>query len=152
MTEKELQPRAFSIMPLVWSMGSVLGPSFGGVLAEPAKQYPDAFGNIEFFKKYPFALPNLVLTVFFVISVLSAALFLKVGARPATRRIDIRVLTPNSGNSTDEARAERLGTPRWAKVDKSVQEATTDYAPPEFILCGWRGHCASSPEQTNPGA
>jgi MFS family permease len=76
--EKELQPRAFSIMPLVWSMGSVLGPSFGGFLAEPAKQYPDVFGNIDYFKKFPFALPNLVATIFFLISVMSAAFFLKV--------------------------------------------------------------------------
>jgi MFS family permease len=75
--EKELQPRAFSIMPLVWSMGSVLGPSFGGSLAQPAKRFPDVFGNIEYFRKFPFALPNLVATVFFLISAASAALFLK---------------------------------------------------------------------------
>ena len=75
--EKELQPRAFSIMPLVWSLGSVLGPTFGGSFAQPAKLYPSVFGNIEYFKKYPYALPNLVLTVFFFISVMSATLFLK---------------------------------------------------------------------------
>ncbi|KAM5355515.1 hypothetical protein ACJ41O_002161 [Fusarium nematophilum] len=74
--EKELQPRAFSIMPLVWSLGSVIGPSFGGFFAEPAKQFPGLFGNIEFFKRFPFALPNLVLTIFFLISATSATLFL----------------------------------------------------------------------------
>lgn len=74
--ERELQPRAFSIMPLVWSLGSVIGPSFGGFFAEPAKQYPGIFGNIEFFKRFPFALPNLVLTIFFLISATSATLFL----------------------------------------------------------------------------
>lgn len=74
--ERELQPRAFSIMPLVWSLGSVIGPSFGGFFAEPAKQYPAIFGNIEFFKRFPFALPNLVLTTFFLISATSATLFL----------------------------------------------------------------------------
>jgi MFS family permease len=76
--ERELQPRAFSIMPLVWSLGSVIGPSFGGFFAEPAKQYPAIFGNIEFFKRFPFALPNLVLTIFFLISATSATLFLHV--------------------------------------------------------------------------
>ncbi|KAM6537381.1 hypothetical protein FALCPG4_003304 [Fusarium falciforme] len=74
--ERELQPRAFSIMPLVWSLGSVIGPSFGGFFAEPAKQYPAIFGNIEFFKRFPFALPNLVLTIFFLISATSTTLFL----------------------------------------------------------------------------
>jgi MFS family permease len=77
-TEKELQPRAFSIMPLVWSLGSVVGPSFGGFFAQPAKQFPSVFGDIEFFKRFPYALPNLIATVFFLVSVTSAVLFLKV--------------------------------------------------------------------------
>ncbi|KAF4493362.1 tetracycline resistance TCR1 [Fusarium agapanthi] len=59
--ERELQPRAFSIMPIVWSLGSIIGPSFGGLFAEPAEQYPQIFGHIEFFKRFPFALPNLIL-------------------------------------------------------------------------------------------
>jgi hypothetical protein len=32
---KELQPRAFSVMPLVWSIGSILGPAFGGCKCSP---------------------------------------------------------------------------------------------------------------------
>ncbi|KJK79628.1 hypothetical protein H634G_05220 [Metarhizium anisopliae BRIP 53293] len=75
--EKELQPRAFSIMPLVWSLGSVVGPAFGGFFADPAKQYPSMFGGVWFFEKFPYALPNLIATVFFLISVTSATLFLK---------------------------------------------------------------------------
>ncbi|KAK0384126.1 hypothetical protein NLU13_8215 [Sarocladium strictum] len=75
--QKELQPRAFSIMPLVWSMGSVIGPSFGGSLSEPATQYPDIFGKIEFLKRFPFLLPNLVASIFFIVSTISAAFFLK---------------------------------------------------------------------------
>lgn len=77
-TDKELQPRAFSIMPLVWSLGSVIGPVFGGFFAQPAKQFPDVFGDIEFFNKFPFVLPNLVLTIFFLISATTATLFLHV--------------------------------------------------------------------------
>jgi MFS family permease len=76
--EKELQPRAFSLMPLVWSLGSVVGPSFGGFLAEPADKFPGLFGKIEYFKRFPYALPNLVAMVFFLISASSAFLFLHV--------------------------------------------------------------------------
>lgn len=75
-TDKELQPRAFSVMPLVWSLGSVIGPVFGGFFAQPAKQFPGVFGDIEFFKRFPFVLPNLVLTIFFLISATTATLFL----------------------------------------------------------------------------
>ncbi|KAF3764492.1 MFS general substrate transporter [Cryphonectria parasitica EP155] len=73
---KELQPRAFSLMPLVWSIGSVFGPSFGGFFARPAQQYPALFGNSWLFNKYPFLLPNLVACIFFLFSVVVAFLYL----------------------------------------------------------------------------
>lgn len=82
--ERELQPRAFSIMPLVWSLGSVVGPAFGGFFAQPATQYPNLFGNVEFLKKFPYLLPNLIATIFFLISAASATLFLKVGSNSLT--------------------------------------------------------------------
>ncbi|KAL2158467.1 hypothetical protein VTH06DRAFT_4233 [Thermothelomyces fergusii] len=75
--EKSLQPKAFSIMPLVWNIGSVFGPAFGGFFARPAEQYPGLFGNIEFFKRYPFILPNLMACCVFFVSFMTGLLFLK---------------------------------------------------------------------------
>jgi len=62
--EKELQPRAFSVMPMVWNLGSIFGPSFGGFFVKPAENWPWLFGNNEFFTKFPFALPNIVTSGF----------------------------------------------------------------------------------------
>ncbi|KAI5865874.1 major facilitator superfamily domain-containing protein [Durotheca rogersii] len=76
-TERELQPKAFSVMPLVWSVGSVFGPAFGGMFAKPAENWPGLFGNSEFFKKYPFAFPNIIGSLFFLISLATGVLFLK---------------------------------------------------------------------------
>ncbi|KAJ5545881.1 MFS transporter [Penicillium frequentans] len=75
--ERELQPRAFSIMPLVWTIGSIFGPAFGGALARPAEKFPGLFGGSEFLKKYPFALPNLVSACFFIVGILNGILFLR---------------------------------------------------------------------------
>ncbi|KAL9607149.1 MAG: hypothetical protein Q9167_007910 [Letrouitia subvulpina] len=55
---KELQPKAFSVMPLVWTIGSIFGPGFGGVLANPSKKYPRLFRS-DFFRTFPYALPNI---------------------------------------------------------------------------------------------
>ena len=74
---KELQPIAFSVMPLTWTIGSILGPGFGGALANPAAQYPEAFGDSDFFKRFPFALPNMVAAIFFMFSIIIGFLFLK---------------------------------------------------------------------------
>ncbi|KOS19805.1 putative membrane protein [Escovopsis weberi] len=86
--QKELQPFAFSLMPLVWSIGSVAGPAFGGFFAQPAKQFPGFFGDSPFFNKFPYALPNFIATVFFLISATSATFFLEETHRDLRRRKD----------------------------------------------------------------
>lgn len=75
--QKELQPRAFSIMPLVWTIGSIVGPALGGALASPAAKYPKIFGDADFFRRYPFLLPNIVAALFFVVGLCTGILFLK---------------------------------------------------------------------------
>ena len=75
--QKALQPRAFSVMPLVWSIGSILGPAFGGFFASPAVNLPWLFGNNKLLTKFPFALPNLIASLFFTFGILVGFLFLK---------------------------------------------------------------------------
>lgn len=58
-------------------MIGIFGPAFGGIFVKPAERFPSLFGNSEFFKAYPFALPNIILAVFFLISMTTGILFLK---------------------------------------------------------------------------
>lgn len=107
--ERELQPRAFSIMPLVWTMGSIFGPAFGGALARPAERHPDLFGDSTFLKKYPFALPNLAAACFFVVGITTGFFFLRVCINLIMVRVGIW-LTVSTGNIRDQKRPPRL----WA--------------------------------------
>ncbi|OBT84203.1 hypothetical protein VE02_06593 [Pseudogymnoascus sp. 03VT05] len=75
--ERSLQPRAFSVMPLVWSFGSILGPAFGGFFASPAANLPWLFGNNKLLTKFPFALPNMIASIFFAVGIIVGFLFLK---------------------------------------------------------------------------
>ncbi|KAK4940921.1 hypothetical protein LTR10_019075 [Elasticomyces elasticus] len=74
--QRELQPRAFSVMPLVWNIGSIFGPSFGGSLVHPVERYPQLFGKIKVLEKFPFALPNMLISVIFLFGITSGFLFL----------------------------------------------------------------------------
>lgn len=75
---KELQPRAFSIMPLVWNIGSIFGPTIGGALANPLNVKPgDEVHNPSFFQRFPYALPNLVSAAFFLVGITTGTLFLE---------------------------------------------------------------------------
>ena len=74
--EKELQPRAFSLMPLVWTVGSIFGPAFGGSLVHPVERFPKLFGGSQLLKDYPFALPNILISLLFVLGITQGILFL----------------------------------------------------------------------------
>lgn len=104
--EKELQPRAFSLMPLVWTIGSIFGPAVGGSLANPAKNYPSIFGNSEFFKKFPYALPNIAVAILFVIGLLTGCLFLRVShfSTAAATWYEASDAYSRIGNSGDQKR------------------------------------------------
>ncbi|KAI1194676.1 major facilitator superfamily domain-containing protein [Nemania serpens] len=61
--DKKYQSRAFLILPMTFNIGVIIGPILGGVLSDPAGSYP-VFENVEFFKKFPYAAPNIVSALF----------------------------------------------------------------------------------------
>ncbi|RPB26691.1 MFS general substrate transporter [Terfezia boudieri ATCC MYA-4762] len=74
---KEYQPRAYAIMPFIWSIGSIIGPAVGGALADPIRQYPEIFKPGGFFEEYPYSLPNLFASAVLIIGVCVGILFLE---------------------------------------------------------------------------
>ncbi|KAH6690648.1 major facilitator superfamily domain-containing protein [Plectosphaerella plurivora] len=69
--EKRFQSRAFLLLPMTFNVGVIVGPVLGGLLSDPAGSYPNLFGNVEFFKQYPYAAANLVNAVFLFLAVLA---------------------------------------------------------------------------------
>ncbi|KAH7121153.1 major facilitator superfamily domain-containing protein [Dendryphion nanum] len=74
---KELQPRAFSIMPLVYTLGAIVGPTLGGTLSNPLGTDPTKPRGSKFFERFPYSLPNLVGSAFFMLGIVTGFLFLK---------------------------------------------------------------------------
>jgi len=75
---KELQPRAFSVMPLVWNIGSIFGPMLGGALSNPLHIKP---GHVPgrgagLLERFPYVLPNIVSAVLFLFGITTGLLFL----------------------------------------------------------------------------
>ncbi|KAL3420317.1 major facilitator superfamily transporter [Phlyctema vagabunda] len=69
--------RAFSFFAFSSNLGLFLGPLIGGVLSNPADQYPRLFGNIQFFRDYPYALPTFGTGAVGVSACIISALFIK---------------------------------------------------------------------------
>lgn len=71
------QARAFSWFAFSGNIGLFLGPLIGGALADPAAQYPGAFGGVRFFEEYPYALSSIVVGCVGVTAVVTSALFVE---------------------------------------------------------------------------
>lgn len=74
---KELQPRAFSIMPLVYTVGAIFGPTLGGALSNPLRVDPRKPRGSGFLEHFPYILPNLVAAIFFTVGIVVGWLFLR---------------------------------------------------------------------------
>lgn len=75
--KKKHQTRAFAILPMSMNVGNIVGPMIGGLLADPAGNYPQWFGDNQFLKRFPYILPNLFPIPIIVIAFVCSCLFIK---------------------------------------------------------------------------
>ncbi|GKT44542.1 efflux pump azaK [Colletotrichum spaethianum] len=70
------QARAFSWFAFSGNLGLFFGPLLGGVLADPARQYPGVFKS-QFFLDYPYALPSFVVGFIGLTAALTSLFFVE---------------------------------------------------------------------------
>ncbi|KEF57930.1 uncharacterized protein A1O9_05852 [Exophiala aquamarina CBS 119918] len=117
--------RAYSVMPFVWSAGSIIGSAMGGYLAQPAKNYPSVFPPGGLFGQYPYLLPNLVAAIYIALTILVGAIFLKETNVPVRAKAPVQGASPTaspdertplrSSRSTEHAR--RGNEPDMASIN-----------------------------------
>ncbi|KAL4883629.1 major facilitator superfamily domain-containing protein [Aspergillus karnatakaensis] len=73
----EHEPRAYAVMPFVWSIGTIIGPAVGGLLAKPAENFPSLFSRDGIYGRFPYLLPNVVCSILLFGSIIFAWLFLQ---------------------------------------------------------------------------
>lgn len=62
---------------MTFNIGIIVGPVLGGMLSDPAGTYPNLFGGVPFFVKYPYATPNIVSSIFLAAAALAVWLGLE---------------------------------------------------------------------------
>lgn len=141
--EKKYQQRAFVLLPMTFNIGIIIGPILGGILADPAKSYPNVLGNVEFFLRYPYALPNLVSAFFLFSAGLSAWLCLEeVSACNAKTFTSLSFQNSRLTNNTRlkdtgcSGRQGGLGQGAWPKDGSSFERLLLATTRPPCIRAG----------------
>ncbi|KAI9452901.1 MFS general substrate transporter [Lactarius psammicola] len=100
LTDETNVARGFSMPPVAWSLGYVIGPLIGGVLSRPQDRWPHIFSH-PFWADYPYFLPCLVAASFACFSFVIVALYLEetLNSKPSKT---LRVARPNSDTPQEE--------------------------------------------------
>ncbi|KAI9443964.1 MFS general substrate transporter [Lactarius indigo] len=105
LTDETNIARGFSISPVAWSLGYVIGPLIGGVLSRPQDRWPDTFSH-PFWADYPYFLPCLVAAAFTCFSFIITALYLEetMDSRPSDK-LSRKLLHVNGNSDTRQGEA-----------------------------------------------
>ncbi|RKP36489.1 major facilitator superfamily domain-containing protein, partial [Dimargaris cristalligena] len=76
-TDETNQAKGFSLLPMCWNLGSIMGPMIGGLLSNPVENIPSIFGDSVLFAEYPYLLPCLFCAVLSMGSWLMGFFFLE---------------------------------------------------------------------------
>ncbi|TNY17581.1 major facilitator superfamily domain-containing protein [Rhodotorula diobovata] len=131
-TDESNQGRAFSFLPLAWSLGSVIGPLLGGYLSHPADNFPRLFGHSTFLRENPYVLPCLIGALFPFLGAVVGFLFLEETlASAANVAHPAAEAEAEAATSTvdDDARSRRKSTSRHGRFVAAT--STTLPAPSE---------------------
>ncbi|KAI1110446.1 major facilitator superfamily domain-containing protein [Nemania sp. NC0429] len=112
---KEQRTKALSWVSFIRSMGNLVGPVLGGLLADPSTLYPGVFLRDSLWGKYKYLLPNIVVVLLQFIT-MSAVFFLLKETNPKLAQ------TPNLGTRTWQVLQEYLGI-------KTREREGASYAP-----------------------
>ena len=98
--EKRYQAKAFLLMPVTFNIGVIIGPLLGGLLQNPLARYPSIFGpgspfggkdGVSYLREYPYALPNVIMAGFTLLTALLAFFGLEETHKECQRDADIGI-------------------------------------------------------------
>ncbi|KAL6307595.1 major facilitator superfamily domain-containing protein [Sparassis latifolia] len=85
-TDSTNRDRGFSYLPMIWCLGSTIGPVIGGVFAAPATRWPGTFRSSNFWITYPYFLPCIIAACISISAFSMALLGLKETLPPSKRQ------------------------------------------------------------------
>ncbi|KAJ3223538.1 hypothetical protein HDU81_009132 [Chytriomyces hyalinus] len=104
-TDETNQSLRFSLIGIMWSLGTIFGPMVGGCLSNPVKQFPGWFGGCPFLKENPYFLPCFLSACVSLIGFVVGLLFLEETnekVKSARRSVEVGVEDGDLSTASDE--------------------------------------------------
>lgn len=125
--------RAYSVMPFVWCIGTIVGPAVGGTFADPCLSWPTVFPpESSIFATFPYLLPNLICAGLLAVSIV-LGYFLLDETHPDKRPPPRKVPSTTAAIDDDDDQ-----TPLMMQAAIEPQTAAAP-APPSYGTFGTRG-------------
>ncbi|KAL1669216.1 major facilitator superfamily domain-containing protein [Schizophyllum commune] len=131
-TDASNRARAFSMMPLNWSVATTLAPLIGGTLSNPARHFPNVFGNVSLFEQYPYLLPCAVSATGSLGVFLFAYLYLEETLPSAIKKHNKKRLS-SSGSSSSTLQEDFHAERDYGTCADELQPSPDEPAPPPAV-------------------
>ncbi|KAH9067551.1 major facilitator superfamily MFS-1 [Lactarius vividus] len=125
--------RAYAILGFCWGLGGVAGAIVGGAFESPAQKWPNVFGKLPLFVKYPYLLPtSIAASVTFAGAILSLFLGPDGGPREGAIRLPPEKITETAHPTIPEEESippTPVATlPRKASLYEGLRKASRTFS------------------------
>ncbi|KAH9050884.1 major facilitator superfamily MFS-1 [Lactarius deliciosus] len=125
--------RAYAILGFCWGLGGVAGAIVGGAFESPAQKWPNVFGKLPLFVKYPYLLPtSIAASVTFAGAILSLFLGPDGGPREGAIRLPPEKITETTHPTIPEEESipsTPVATlPRKASLYEGLRKASRTFS------------------------
>ncbi|KAH9174869.1 major facilitator superfamily MFS-1 [Lactarius sanguifluus] len=125
--------RAYAILGFCWGLGGVAGAIVGGAFESPAQKWPNVFGKLPLFVKYPYLLPtSIAASVTFAGAILSLFLGPDGGPREGAIRLPPEKITETAHPTIPEEEpilSSPVATlPRKASLYEGLRKASRTFS------------------------
>ncbi|KAG1744697.1 MFS general substrate transporter [Suillus paluster] len=114
LTDSTNMAQGFALIPVVWCIGSFVGPLIGGTLARPQVTWPGLFAH-PFWSKYPYFLPCAVSACLIVLAFFILLFFLE-ETLSTKRRSKLKSITLGISSGADSDDREALAQKSMANM------------------------------------
>ncbi|KAI9295589.1 MFS general substrate transporter [Neoconidiobolus thromboides FSU 785] len=125
-TDSSNRAYTFNFLPMIYGLGSIIGPILGGYLSDPIQQYPGFFTNpgiVKLLTEYPYFLPCFVSSSLCLISSIIGLLFLKETLPKKVKNKQNDETSPLLNNETNDSPSSSSNIP----IPKSIWLTITAY-------------------------